>query len=148
MPTRSPETRRKWTRNRLHVGKFELHRRSEQNENSKRFSQSSSHCVFSLKFVRFWPFNAGCYGKMVRTIRISPRTVRLIRKKRVCFPIYDVRAWRGVRINRVYVLSRVRNNRVSLYFIDTCFCSRPFERTSRKVFPYDSKELPFEFGQF
>ena len=43
-----------------------------------------------------------------------PRSVRLIRKKCTCFPIGDVRdRWRE-RYNRVYVLSRVRNNRVSL----------------------------------
>ena len=45
-----------------------------------------------------------------------PRSVRLIRKKCTCFPIGDVRDRRRERYNRVYVLSRVRNNRVSLYF--------------------------------
>ena len=45
-----------------------------------------------------------------------PRSVRLIRKKCTCFPIGDVRDQRRERYNRVYVLSRVRNNRVSLYF--------------------------------
>ena len=44
-----------------------------------------------------------------------PRSVRLIRKKCTCFPIGDVRDRRRERYNRVYVLSRVRNNRVSLY---------------------------------
>ena len=44
-----------------------------------------------------------------------PRSVRLIRKKCTCLPIDDVRDRRRERYNRVYVLSRVRNNRVSLY---------------------------------
>ena len=46
-----------------------------------------------------------------------PRSVRLIQKKKkcTCFPIGDVRDRRRERYNRVYVLSRVRNNRVSLY---------------------------------
>ena len=48
-----------------------------------------------------------------------PRSVRLIRKKCTCFPIGDVRDRRRERYNRVYVLSRVRNNRVSLY--SDCF---------------------------
>ena len=43
------------------------------------------------------------------------RSVRLIRKKYTCFPIGYVRDRRRERYNRVYVLSRVRNNRVSLY---------------------------------
>ena len=43
-----------------------------------------------------------------------PRSVRLIRKKCTCFPIGDVGDRRRERYNRVYVLSRVRNNRVSL----------------------------------
>ena len=44
-----------------------------------------------------------------------PRSVRLIRRKCTCFPIGDVRDRQRERYNRVYVLSRVRNNRVSLY---------------------------------
>ena len=43
-----------------------------------------------------------------------PRSVRLIRKKCTCFPIGDVGDRRSERYNRVYVLSRVRTNRVSL----------------------------------
>ena len=45
-----------------------------------------------------------------------PCSVRLIQKKCTCFPIGDVRDRRRERYNRVYVLSRVRTNRVSLYF--------------------------------
>ena len=45
-----------------------------------------------------------------------PRSVRLIGKKCTCFPIGDVRDRRRESYNRVYILSRVRNNRVSLYF--------------------------------
>ena len=44
-----------------------------------------------------------------------PRSVRLIRKKCTCFPVGDVWDRRRERYKRVYVLSRVRNNRVSLY---------------------------------
>ena len=43
-----------------------------------------------------------------------PRPVGFIRKKCTCFPIGDVCDRRRERYNRVYVLSRVRTNRVSL----------------------------------
>ena len=51
-----------------------------------------------------------------------PRPVRL-----TCFPIGDVRDRRRERYNRVYVLSRVRTNRVSLYnqnFVHRWFCTK------------------------
>ena len=44
-----------------------------------------------------------------------PRSVRLIWKKCTCFPICDVRDRRRERYNRVYALSCIRTNRVSLY---------------------------------
>ena len=49
-----------------------------------------------------------------------PRSVRIIRKKCTCFPNGDVRDRRRERYNRVYVLSRVRTNRVSLYTVRSC----------------------------
>ena len=44
-----------------------------------------------------------------------PRSVRLIQWKCTCLPIGDIRDRRRERYNRVYILSRVRTNRVSLY---------------------------------
>ena len=54
-------------------------------------------------------------GKLVRNIRFCATFCTSYPKKLTCFPIGDVRDRRRKRYNRVYVLSRVRNNRVSLY---------------------------------
>ena len=53
-------------------------------------------------------------GKLVRNIRFCAAFRTSYPKKCKCFPIGDVRDRRRERYNRVYVLSRVRTNRVSL----------------------------------
>ena len=53
-------------------------------------------------------------GKLVRNIRFCATFCTSYPKKCTCFPIGDVRDRRRERYNRVYVLSHVRTNRVSL----------------------------------
>ena len=55
-------------------------------------------------------------GKLVRNIRFCATFCTSYPKKCTCFPIGNVRDRRRERYNWVYVLSRVRANRVSLYF--------------------------------
>ena len=54
-------------------------------------------------------------GTLVRNIRFICHVLYVLSEKKcTCFPIGDVRDRRWERYNRVYVLSRVRTNRVSL----------------------------------
>ena len=53
-------------------------------------------------------------GKLVRNIRYCATFCTSYSKKKCTFPFVDVRDRRVVRYNQVYVLSRVRTNRVSL----------------------------------
>ena len=57
-------------------------------------------------------------GKLERNIRFCAKFCTSYPKKCTCFPIGDVRDRRRERYNQGYVLSRVRNDRVSLYFIN------------------------------